>query len=127
LTLSVASFLILKVKKLAFIPYDHLKNFSFIYDASTDKWLLAPAYDLTYPLDVFINYLRVSRALSVNGKRHDITASDVMQIADAFTIKDAANILKETVAMTQQFRPLCEKAGILNPVIQAIEKDFLQL
>src|SRR5699024_2328167 len=41
---------------------DHLKNFSFIFNASENKWNLAPAYDLTYPLDALKNYLRVTRA-----------------------------------------------------------------
>lgn len=27
---------------------DHAKNFAFLYDESTDKWHLSPAYDLTY-------------------------------------------------------------------------------
>ena len=27
---------------------DHSKNFSFLYDEDGDKWMLAPAYDLTY-------------------------------------------------------------------------------
>ena len=35
---------------------DHLKNFSFIYDIERDGWNLAPAYDLTYPLDALKNY-----------------------------------------------------------------------
>jgi len=47
---------------------DHLKNFSFIYDDQKDKWNLAPAYDITYPLDALLNYTRVTRALSINGK-----------------------------------------------------------
>ncbi|WP_312763657.1 type II toxin-antitoxin system HipA family toxin, partial [Epilithonimonas sp.] len=67
---------------------DHLKNFSFIYNKEKDRWNLAPAYDLTYPLDALKNYTRVSRAMSVNGKRTDITRDDLLMIADQFTIKN---------------------------------------
>ena len=61
---------------------DHLKNFSFIYDIERDGWNLAPAYDLTYPLDALKNYLRISRAMSINGKRTDINREDLLLIAD---------------------------------------------
>ena len=27
---------------------DHSKNFSYLYDSSTDSWRLSPAYDLTF-------------------------------------------------------------------------------
>lgn len=103
---------------------DHLKNFSFIYSDTHNKWNLAPAYDLTYSLDALKNFLRISRAMSINGKRNDINLSDVLNIADMFTIKDAKGIIKETVATTQQFSLLCIEQEIPQKVIQAIQKEF---
>ena len=32
---------------------DHAKNFTFLYNASEDKWHLSPAYDLTYSTTYF--------------------------------------------------------------------------
>lgn len=104
---------------------DHLKNFSFIYDTEKDRWNLAPAYDLTYPLDALKNYLRISRAMSINGKRTEINRTDLLKIADLFTIKDANGIIDEVVQSTNQFRILCQKQNIPEKVIDKIESEFL--
>lgn len=103
---------------------DHLKNISFMYDDVNDKWKLAPAYDLTYPLDALKDYLRVARALSIQGKRREITVQDLRILAEAFTIKDAHGIIEHIKAQTKQFRPLCEALSLPNKVITAIEKEF---
>lgn len=104
---------------------DHLKNFSFIYDIEKDRWNLAPAYDLTYPLDALKNYLRISRAMSINGKRTDINRDDLLKTADLFTIKDANGIIDEVVKSTNQFKILCQKQNIPEKVVNKIESEFL--
>ncbi|MGV0752306.1 type II toxin-antitoxin system HipA family toxin [Empedobacter brevis] len=104
---------------------DHLKNFSFIYDTEKDRWNLAPAYDLTYPLDALKNYLRISRAMSINGKRTEINRADLMKIADLFTIKDANRIIDEVVQSTNQFRILCQEQDIPEKVVDKIESEFI--
>jgi len=103
---------------------DHLKNFSFIYNKEKDKWNLAPAYDLTYPLDALMNYLRTTRAMSINGKRNNINLEDILKIADDFTIKDAKKIVEDVVKATETFRPLCEEYNIPPKVIDSIIKEF---
>ena len=104
---------------------DHLKNFSFIYDTEKDRWNLAPAYDLTYPLDALKNYLRISRAMSINGKRTEINRADLLKIADLFTIKDANGIIDEVVQSTKQFRILCQEQNIPEKVVDKIESEFI--
>ena len=106
---------------------DHLKNFSFIYDLEKDRWNLSPAYDLTYPLDALKNYLRISRAMSINGKRNDINREDLMKIADLFTIKDANGIIDEILNSTNQFRILCQEQNIPEKVIDKIESEFVMI
>lgn len=103
---------------------DHLKNFSFIYDDNQDKWNLAPAYDLTYPLDALLNFTKISRALSINGKRTDITRDDILVIADSFTIKNANGIIDEVVAKAQSFEELAIENGIPSKVIEKIKSEF---
>lgn len=103
---------------------DHLKNFSFIYNTETDGWNLAPAYDLTYPLDALQNYTRISRALSLNGKRTNINKEDLLFLADQYTIKDANGIINEVVAATKQFNVLSKIHQIPIRVIEKIESDF---
>ncbi len=104
---------------------DHLKNFSFSYDTEKDRWNLSPAYDLTYPLDALKNYLQISRAMSINGKRNDINREDLMKIADLFTIKDVNGIIDEVINSTNQFRILSKEQDIPEKVIDKIESEFL--
>ena len=103
---------------------DHLKNFSFIYDTEKDRWNLAPAYDLTYPLDALMNYTKVSRALSINGKRNNITRTDLLEIADQFTIKNPNGIIEEVLEATKLFRIFAEEHKIPLKVIDKIESEF---
>lgn len=104
---------------------DHLKNFSFIYNQEKDRWNLSPAYDLTYPLDALKNYLRVSRAMSINGKRTAITKADLLYIAEEFTIKNPQAIIDEIVSATKQFRVLAEDFQLPTKVIDKIESEFV--
>ncbi|MBU8882335.1 type II toxin-antitoxin system HipA family toxin [Kaistella sp. DKR-2] len=103
---------------------DHLKNFSFIYNREKDRWNLAPAYDLTYPLDALKNYTRVSRALSVNGKRNGITREDLLIIADQFTVKNPNAVIDETVSATGMFSVIAQEQHIPVKVIENIEARF---
>ena len=103
---------------------DHLKNFSFIYDDKNEKWNLAPAYDLTYPLDALMNYTRVTRAMAINGKRVDISIEDVLELANRYSIKNAKSIINEVVEVTANFKSLCEKQNLPKKVIQKIYSEF---
>lgn len=98
---------------------------SFIYNSESDHWNLAPAYDLTYPLDALKNYKRVSRALSINGKRINITRNDVLEIAKLFTMSNANTIVDEVIFATQQFRKIAVTHDIPTKVIDKIESQFI--
>lgn len=104
---------------------DHLKNFSFIYDDEKDKWNLAPAYDITYPLDALLNYTRVTRALSVNGKRANINKEDILNLAKQFTIKNPMGIVDEVLEATKHFEPLAIQQDLPLKVIEKIKSEFL--
>jgi serine/threonine-protein kinase HipA len=104
---------------------DHLKNFSFIYNDLKDRWNLAPAYDLTYPLDALINYTRTSRALSINGKRTGISRADLLKIADLFTVKNPNGVIDEVLALAPDFRALATMQNLPEKVISKIETEFL--
>lgn len=106
---------------------DHLKNFSFIYNAEKDRWNLAPAYDLTYPLDALKNYTRMSRAMSVSGKRTDIKREDLLKIADLFTIKNPNAVIETVLSATELFKPLSDKQNIPTKVIEKIGSEFTKL
>lgn len=103
---------------------DHLKNHSFVYDSDNDSWNLSPLYDVTYSLNPLINYLRVSQALSINGKRSDISLEDIMTIADAFTIKEAQGYIKRSNEAIDFWSKTAQEQGVPSKVLERIKGDF---
>lgn len=106
---------------------DHLKNHSFIYNKETNSWNLAPAYDLTYPLNINLTFSNVTRALSINNKRNNITTEDVLTIAEAFVIKNPKGIIKEIQEATLKWESLAKELEIPERVNVAIKKEFERL
>ena len=56
---------------------DHSKNFSFLYDTSEKKWILSPAYDLTYS-----NSIGGEHATTVSGNGSDPGIRELLCVAD---------------------------------------------
>lgn len=106
---------------------DHLKNHAFIYNEQEDNWNLSPAYDLTYSLNPLLNYQRVSRALSINGKRVDITMEDVLKIAEAYTIKNARKIVLHIQKGVDFWIQKATELQLPPSIIESIKKDFISL
>lgn len=106
---------------------DHLKNHSFVFDEVADKWNISPAYDLTYSLNPLMNYTRTSRALSVNGKRIDISLKDVLTIAETYTIKNARNVVIEIQNSIEFWNLRADELEIPTNIIDRINKDFVRL
>lgn len=106
---------------------DHLKNHSFIYQEENDSWELAPAYDLTYPLNVNLNYSNVSRALSINGKRSEILLEDLMSVAETHAIRDAKGIIEEVQLAGSDWEEIADDLKIPVDVTEAILREFSEL
>lgn len=62
---------------------DHSKNFSFLYDESENRWILSPAYDLTYS-----NSLGGEHATCVNGNGRNPGMDDIIKVAENIGIKE---------------------------------------
>lgn len=77
---------------------DHLKNHAFVYHPEEDQWRLSPAYDVTYALNPNQRALRVTRALSVNGKRSEVAQRDFKKLAARFTIRRSGEIIEQIEA-----------------------------
>jgi serine/threonine-protein kinase HipA len=83
---------------------DHTKNFSFRLKKE-GKWELAPAYDVCHaykPDHKWVSH----HALSINGKRSEITKQDLLVIGKSIKNKKAAIIIEEisdTVSMWKKF------------------------
>lgn len=103
---------------------DHLKNHSFIYEKNSDKWNLAPAYDITYPLNVDLNYHKVSRALSINNKRDKIKLKDLLALAEEYSIKNPKGIIEKVQKQISEWPRISEELNIPAYVVEKISRDF---
>lgn len=106
---------------------DHLKNHSFIYDKSSNSWGLGPAYDLTYALNPLITFKATSRALSINGKRTEITRKDVITVAEEFAVKNPKGIIEELQNLTSRWPIIGKKLGISQNIVERINQDLKML
>lgn len=72
---------------------DHSKNFSYLYEEAEERWVLAPAYDLTYS-----NSLGGEHATTVNGNGINPQMEDLLAVAQRIGLnrtkakKDAVSI-----------------------------------
>jgi serine/threonine-protein kinase HipA len=106
---------------------DHLKNHSFIYNKESDSWNLAPTYDLTYALNPLFTFKTTSRALSINGKRTEITLKDLLTIAEEFAIKNPKGIVEEVLGLIPKWINVAEGLEIPEKIVDKINRDLLNL
>ena len=103
---------------------DHLKNHSFIYDKNSYKWKPAPAYDITYPLNVDFTYHKISRALSINNKRDNIQLKDLLGFTEEFSIKNPKGIIEKVQEQIYNWPVITKGINIPKYVIEKISGDF---
>ncbi len=102
---------------------DHTKNFAFIMD-NTGKWSLSPAYDICHAYRPGSEW--VSRhALSINGKRDNITKNDLLQVADTMNIKKATDIISQISSVAKKWNDYALNTGVEKKLADSIEKTLL--
>ena len=98
---------------------DHTKNFAFILPKN-DKWQLAPAYDLCHayrPDSIWVS----RHALSINGKRENITKEDFMEVAENMNIKKAKEIIQQVNDVVAQWQKYAKQVNVDTKLAKAIE------
>jgi serine/threonine-protein kinase HipA len=98
-----------------------------MYNEEQDKWNISPAYDITYSLNPLLNYTRTSRALSINGKRIDITLADVLTMADTYTIKNAKKVIQEIQNAVAYWNNQANELHLPAHIVRRISRDFIDL
>ena len=104
---------------------DHTKNFAFVMD-KTDKWRLSPAYDVCHayrPGSEWVN----QHALSINGKRKNITRHDLLEVAKQMNVKKADNIIKQVAEVVNNWNHYANRAKVDKKLQQAIGKTLIVL
>ncbi len=102
---------------------DHTKNFAFRLKKD-GQWELAPAYDICHayrPGSPWVSH----HALSVNGKRENITKKDALILAQAMNIKKAEKIINEVDAAVQQWPKFAKTTGVQPKLKTAIKNTLI--
>ncbi len=89
---------------------DHAKNFSFLMDRK-GQWSLAPAYDLTFSVDLEAMPFENFHAFSVNSKVSDISDEDMLEVALNFDLKkgDVLKVLDEVRSSVRMFPEIAQR------------------
>lgn len=92
---------------------DHTKNFSFILKKG-GRWELAPAYDLCHAYRPGSEWVS-QHALSINGKRKEITRTDLLVIGESIRCKKASEIIDEINDTVNHWTSFADEVGV-DPV-----------
>ena len=102
---------------------DHTKNFSFILKQG-GRWELAPAYDICHayrPGSEWVSH----HALSINGKRNNITRDDLIVIGQSIRNKKAKEIIDEISEKVHNWNRYAEEANVDKAKQEAINKTLV--
>jgi serine/threonine-protein kinase HipA len=97
---------------------DHTKNFAFMLIQS-GKWQLAPAYDICHAYRPDSTWVS-KHALSINGKREDITREDLLVIGRSIRCKNAADILEQTNEVVNRWRDYASRYDVRKDLRERI-------
>jgi serine/threonine-protein kinase HipA len=101
---------------------DHSKNHAFLMDAK-GKWILSPAYDITFSFDKTSRYISLQQ-MRCNGKRDDFTKDDLIAAADAADVTDPEKIIKQVKDAVAFWHEFAAKAELPQDQASAIGRYF---
>jgi serine/threonine-protein kinase HipA len=104
---------------------DHTKNFCFLLKQG-GKWELAPAYDLCHAYRPGSEWVS-QHALSINGKRKDITKADLLVIGESVRCKKASEIIDEINDTVNQWKIFADDVAVKPYLRDEIAKTLLNL
>ena len=90
---------------------DHTKNLAFLLDDS-GNWSLAPAYDTCFSHNPAAGKWTRQHQMLVGGKAWDITATDLVALADKFDVRQPDALLKRVADALARWPEFARMAGI---------------
>ena len=104
---------------------DHTKNFSFLLKQG-GKWELSPAYDLCHAYRPGSEWVS-QHALSINGKRKEITKADLLVIGESIRCKKASEIIDEINDTVNQWEEYANNVSLETKLRDEIAKTILNI
>lgn len=89
---------------------DHTKNFAFIMDKTGD-WKLSPAYDVCHAYRPGSDWVS-QHALSINGKRKNITRQDLLSVGKSMNIKNAVEIINKVSYVVSNWKDYANAVNV---------------
>jgi len=104
---------------------DHTKNFTFML-IKGKEWELAPAYDICHAFSPDSFWVS-QHALSINGKRKNISKDDLLTVAKSLNIKKAEKIIIEISKKITLWNKYAEEMKIKPELRDAIKNTLIKL
>ena len=101
---------------------DHTKNFAFRLKQG-GQWELAPAYDITHAHNPKGEWTS-QHLMSVNGKFDEIERSDLLKVADRFSVAQPESLLKEVKDAVGNWSEFAREAGLGPATTDKVALDF---
>lgn len=102
---------------------DHTKNFEFTMD-KTGAWKLSPAFDMCHAYRPGSDWVS-QHALSINGKRKDITRNDLLKVAEQMNVKKAKSIVQQVSEVMSSWKEYADRVEVDGQLKTAIGKTLL--
>jgi serine/threonine-protein kinase HipA len=102
---------------------DHTKNFSFRLKKE-GKWELSPAYDICYAYSPDNRWIS-QHALSMNGKRKDITKEDLLAVEKTIKSKKAISIINEISENVSLWKKFADEVNVFPEIRDRIDKTLI--
>jgi serine/threonine-protein kinase HipA len=104
---------------------DHTKNFAFRLKKD-GKWELAPAYDVCHAYQPKHQWVS-QHALSINGKRTNITREDLLTVGRSIKYKKAAEAIADISATVQRWKYFADEVKVSPKLRDEIAETLLPL
>jgi serine/threonine-protein kinase HipA len=102
---------------------DHTKNFAFLYDHG--EWVLAPAFDLTFPFLDGGGWL-TRHQLTIGGSVDGASRDTLRELAERSKVVDPDGIIDTVVAAVKRWPTHAERAGVLSDQTATVTYELEQ-
>ncbi|MES2589371.1 MAG: type II toxin-antitoxin system HipA family toxin [Bacteroidota bacterium] len=101
---------------------DHTKNFAFMMNKQ-GQWCLSPAYDICHAYRPGSEWVS-QHALSVNGKRKNITREDLLQVGKMMNIKNTTEIIDKVASTVSDWEKYANETHVSIDLKRAIQNTL---